>query len=151
MGLIRIIQHRGRQWRGHPNYIQRKETKDSQNEDDNKRLYYWAAVGYNFKSLIICYNVPTNKNGKMSHKVYIDSILEPVVSQWCLENTLWCLEEDSNSGYGKSQYLNVVSRWKEAHRISKDPSACHRYYFNCSQSPNLAVIKDTWSYPKGYA
>lgn len=35
-------------------------------EKDIKRQYSWAAAGYNFKSQIVFYEVPTNTNGKMS-------------------------------------------------------------------------------------
>jgi hypothetical protein len=39
-------------------------------------------VGYNFKSELTFYNTPGNQNGKLSLKVYRDSILEPVVKPW---------------------------------------------------------------------
>lgn len=149
-GYIRIIRHRGRHWRNHPECIHRKETRDTGNEDDNKRVHYWAAVGRNFKSPLIRYEVPSNKNGKMSYRVYIDSILEPVVSKWCLEDQPWTLEEDGDSGHGKGAKPSVVSRWKEAHGITKDSSGLHRYFFNCPQSPDLVPIEDCWSYPKLY-
>ena len=48
-------------------------------EKDKKRYHCWAAVGHNFKSDIHFYEVPGNTNGKMSQKVYIEKILEPVV------------------------------------------------------------------------
>jgi hypothetical protein len=51
-------------------------------EKDRKRFHCWAAIGYNFKSLIHFYNVPGNTNGKMSQRIYIDSILEPIVKPW---------------------------------------------------------------------
>lgn len=35
-------------------------------------------MGYNFKSDII---VPGNKNGKLTHQVYINFILEPVLNR----------------------------------------------------------------------
>ncbi len=46
---------------------------------DKKRYHCWAAVRHNFKSDIHFYEVPRNTNGKMSQKVYIEKILEPVV------------------------------------------------------------------------
>ena len=39
---------------------------------------YPEPVGYNFKSDIYFIDFPGNKNGKMTHQVYIDSILEPI-------------------------------------------------------------------------
>jgi len=56
--------------------------KRAPEEKDIKRLHAWAAVGYNFKSPLVWYDVPGNTNGKMSLKVYRDSILEPVVGKW---------------------------------------------------------------------
>lgn len=38
-------------------------------EKDRKRKHCWAAVGYNFKSDIIFYDVPGDKNGKLAHQV----------------------------------------------------------------------------------
>jgi hypothetical protein len=89
-----IIRPIGPQWKASPQCIHRKETRSYMNSDDSKRLHFWGAVGYNFKSPLIRYEVPTNQNGKMTHQVYIESILEPVVAEWCLEEDPWCLEED---------------------------------------------------------
>lgn len=46
---------------------------------DQKRFCCWAAVGYQFKSPIQFYDIPSNKNGKMTQQAYIDQIFEPVV------------------------------------------------------------------------
>jgi len=40
MGPQRVLRHRGPQWRGHLDCVQHKETRDKDNEDDNKRLHY---------------------------------------------------------------------------------------------------------------
>lgn len=109
-------------------------------EKDRKRKHCWAAVGYNFKSDII-YGVPGNKNGKMKHKVYIDSILEPFVKPWIVEGHDFALEEDGDSGHGTSK-KNRVREWKEGHGLES--------YFNCLQSPDLAVIENCWAIPKIY-
>lgn len=145
-----IIRPKGRQWRAHPSRIQRKETRDRKNADDSKRVHYWGAVGYNFKSPLIRYEVPGNTNGKMSQQVYIESILEPVVAEWCLENRPWCLEEDNDSGHGLRSRNNPVYRWKESHGMSTNSSTIHTYYANCRHSPDFAIIEDTWQYPKQY-
>ena len=50
-----------------------------------KRQHTWASAGFEHKSDYVYYTVPGNKNGKMSHRVYIDSILEPVVKPWILD------------------------------------------------------------------
>ncbi len=70
---------------------------------DRKRKHCWAAVGYNFKLDIIFYDVPGNKNGKLTHQVQIDSILEPVVKPWITAGEDFVLEEDGDSDHGPSK------------------------------------------------
>ena len=41
-------------------------------ESKKKKLHYWAAVGYDLER----YEIPSNKNGKMTLAVYRDGILE---------------------------------------------------------------------------
>jgi hypothetical protein len=55
-----------------------QHTLNREDKKKNKRLYSWAAIGYNFKSEL---NFHTTKlrNGKMSLQVYRDQILEPIV------------------------------------------------------------------------
>lgn len=53
-------------------------------------------MGYNFKSDIIFYDVPGNKIGKLTHQVYIDFILEPVVKPWITAGEDFVLEEDGD-------------------------------------------------------
>ena len=36
------------------------------NELDKKCLHVWGAVGYNFKSELVFYTVPSNRNGKIT-------------------------------------------------------------------------------------
>ena len=54
----------------------------------------------------------------MSHKVYIESILDPVVKPW-LEEVIsgridpFVLEEDGDSGHGGGSTRNPVRIWKE--------------------------------------
>lgn len=59
-----------------PDCIQEEKEPE---EKDNKRHHCWAAVGHGFKSDIYFYEVPGNTNGKMSQRVSIDQILQPVV------------------------------------------------------------------------
>ena len=47
-----------------------------------KRIHAWGAIGYNFKSELKFYDIPSNSNGKMTQKDYIEQILEPVVKPW---------------------------------------------------------------------
>ena len=86
----------------------------------------------------------------MTYQGYVDNVLEPIVANWCLRDEQWCLEEDGDSGYGKPQNSSIVEKWKEDHGMTRDASGKHRYYFNCSQSPDLSIIEDTWQYPKQY-
>lgn len=79
--------------------------RPSPTKDNKHRLWKncWAAVGYNFKSDIIFYDMPTNKNGKMTHRVYIDSIFEPVVKPWLEEGQEFVFEKDGDSRHGTGQ------------------------------------------------
>jgi hypothetical protein len=56
-------------------------------EKDQKRVHCWAAVGYDFKSPLVWYDVPGNSNGKMPMQVYRDHILKPVVGSWLREGS----------------------------------------------------------------
>ncbi|KAF1815587.1 hypothetical protein P152DRAFT_446634 [Eremomyces bilateralis CBS 781.70] len=52
-------------------------------EDNAKNnVHVWGAVGYNFKSDLVTYNVPSNTTGKMTQQTYIDSILDPITKPW---------------------------------------------------------------------
>jgi hypothetical protein len=53
--------------------------KEAPAEKDFRVLHCWAAVGHDFKSPLIWYDVASNNNGKMTTQVYQDQILEPVV------------------------------------------------------------------------
>jgi hypothetical protein len=108
-------------------------------EKDKKRFHCSAAISYNFKSPIHFYNVPSNANSKMSQRVYIDSILEPIVKPWLDRGDKFVLEEDGDSGHGPGQN-NIVRTWKEEHNLD--------HYFNCSNSPDLAPIENCWLPPK---
>ncbi|KAK3178759.1 hypothetical protein OEA41_000896 [Lepraria neglecta] len=103
-GTLRIIRKPGEQYC--QDCIQEGDPKgDGTKSMDQKRQYIWAAAGYEFKSDLIYYNVPGNYNGKMTHQVYIDAILEPVVKPWIIQARRglidpWILEEDGDSGHG---------------------------------------------------
>lgn len=104
-----------------------------------KRYHCWAAVGWNFKSELVFYEVPGNTNGKMSQRVYIDSILEPVVKPWLKAGEDFVLEEDGDSGYGSGK-SNIVRDWKDERNL--------KYYFNCVHSPDLSPIENYQQVPK---
>ena len=104
---------------------------------DQKRKHVWAAVGYNFKSDLVFYDVPGNGNGKMSLQVYRDKILKPIVKPWIdkakANNAHFTLEEDGDSGHGTGK-SNICRTWKKKHLLD-----C---YFNVSGSPDLAPIEN---------
>lgn len=98
-------------------------------------------MGHNFKSDIHFYNVPGNTNEKMSQRVYIDSILEPIFKSWIEAKHDFVLEEDGDSGHGPGK-SNIVKTWKQNHDLE--------YYFNCSSSPDLSPIENAWLPSKQY-
>lgn len=93
-----------------------------------KRYHCWAAVGHNFKSELIFYEMPGNSNRKMSQHVYIDSILEAVVKTWLEAGEDFVLEEDDDSEHGSGK-SNIIRDWKDEHGL--------KYYFNC---PTLQIF-----------
>ncbi|KAL8367198.1 hypothetical protein RB599_010276 [Gaeumannomyces hyphopodioides] len=116
-----------------------QETNELPDEKDMKRVHAWAAVGHNFKSDLVWYNVPSNDNGKMTLKVYRDKILEPVVGQWIRDGHNFVLEEDNDSGHGTGK-KNIVKTWKEENGLQS--------YWNCSVSPDIPAIEKAWQAPK---
>ncbi|KAK4119375.1 hypothetical protein N657DRAFT_626809 [Parathielavia appendiculata] len=110
-------------------------------EKDQKRLHCWAAVGYDFKSQLVWYDIPGNSNGKMTMQVYRDHILEPVVGGWLREGQSFVLEEDNDSSHGTSK-SNIVRAWKEQSSLES--------FFNCAQSPDFSPIEKAWQGPKQY-
>ena len=143
-GTLRIIRKPGERYC--QDCIQEGDPKgDGTKSKDQKRQHTWAAAGYNFKSDLTYYDVPGNSNGKMTHRVYIDAILEPVVKPWIIQARRglidsWILEEDGDSGHGGGKINNIIKKWKEKEGL--------KYYFNCPSSPDLASIENCWQPPK---
>ena len=75
----------------------------------------------------------------MSHEVYINQILEPVVKPWIQSGQDFVLEEDGDSDHGTGSN-NIVRDWKEKNGL--------KHYFNCASSPDLAPIENCWLMPK---
>lgn len=101
---------------------------------DKKKVHAWGVVGYDYKSRLYRYNTNTS-NGKMTQVVYLN-LLKQELADWPAH---WALEEDGDSGHGKSAN-NPVRKWKEAQGL--------KYYFNCTYSPDLAPIENAWQAPK---
>ena len=76
-GSLYIIRKPGERY--YADYIQHREEKDGYKKKELKKVHAWAAVGYDFKSPLTFYTIPSNNNGKMTQKAYIEQILTPVV------------------------------------------------------------------------
>jgi hypothetical protein len=135
-GKLRIIRKPGERYC--INCIQHEREPE---EPDKKKIHAWAAVGHRFKSPLVFYDISSNTNGKMTQRAYIDMILEPVVKPWLKDRKSFILEEDQDSGHGTSQ-VNIVRTWKQQNGLQS--------YFNCSSSPDLALIENVWQPMKQY-
>lgn len=67
-------------------------------------------MGYNFKSDIYFYELPGNSNGKMTHDVYIKSILNPVIKPWLKGENNFVLKENGDLGHGTGKIRNKVKK-----------------------------------------
>jgi hypothetical protein len=136
-GRVHVIQ---RPWERYcPDCIVEKEEPVAK---DQKKLHAWAAVGHDFKSDLVWYDVPGSSNGNMSLQVYRDKILEPVVGTWLQEGQSFVLEEENDSGHGGVNKPNIVRTWKRDHGLET--------FFNCSSSPDFTPIEKAWQLPKQY-
>lgn len=138
-GKVHIIRKAGTRYCS--DCIQKVQREPEVEEKNQKRFHCWSAIGWNFKAPMVFYDVPGNSNGKITHRVYIDSILEPVVKPWLEHGPHFVLEEDGDSGHGTSA-KNIVRTWKEQHQLES--------YFNCASSPDLSIIENGWQVPKQY-
>jgi len=113
-----------------------------QDPEDINRRHCWGAVGYNFKSKLVFYNVPTNKNGKLTKAVYLNDILKTEVQRWLDEgDTHFILEEDNDSGHGTAKGGGQeLKSWKAEKGIELLP--------NCPRSPDLSIIENVWNHMK---
>ncbi|KAK4034025.1 hypothetical protein C8A01DRAFT_49492 [Parachaetomium inaequale] len=115
-GKIRVLR---RPWeRFCPDCIVEKEAPA---EKDLRRLHCWAAVGYDFKSPLVWYDV------------YRDQILEPMVAPWLKAGYSFVLEEDNDSGYSRKKGSNIVTKWKRENSLES--------YFNCPLSLDFVPIE----------
>jgi hypothetical protein len=136
-GKVLIIRKPGERYC--PDCIQ--ERRNPQTKHIN-RLHVWAAVGHDFKSELVFYEVPGNTNGKMSQKVYRDVILEGLVQSWLTRGDQFILEEDGDSGHGPGKKNNIVKQWKTAHGL--------KHFFNTPGSPDLSPFKPCWRIVKAH-
>jgi hypothetical protein len=143
MGKLMIIRKPGERYC--LNCIQEQDEPD-QKAVEAKKAHAWAAVGHNFKSPLIWYDIPSNKNGKMTAQGYVDNILAPVVKPWIQSHSPFVLEEDRDSGHGvgkgNTAATMLVKEWKQNNSLKS--------YFNCSGSPDFAPIENAWQPCKQY-
>ncbi|KAF2818032.1 hypothetical protein CC86DRAFT_337635, partial [Ophiobolus disseminans] len=137
-GKLRIIRKPGERYCS--DCIQEQLNRDDERAWETSHI--WAAVGHNFKSDLTFYNNPTNRNGKMSLKVYRDAILEPIIGSWLRDPSQkpFILEEDDDSGHGGGSQSNIVATWKLQNGLNS--------YFNNPNSPDLSPIENCWQVMK---
>jgi len=139
-GQLKIIRRRGAAMRGRFDNIQHQR-KPTDHQAIGKE-HGWAAVGWNFKTPIIWYEVK-DPHGAITHKAYIEQILDVEVIKWVNRGDDFVLEEDGASGHGggpKARVNNPVAKWKKRHNV--------KTYFNCHNSPDLTIIETCWQPPK---
>jgi hypothetical protein len=135
---LQIFRWPGETARLAPDAIQDRIEPITKKDREGKRIHVWAAAGYNFKSEIVFYDVPTNDNGKMNGRVYVDAILEPHVKRWLERGDDFILEEDGDSGHGLiPSKRNPAWVWKAAHPELE-------WFKNAPQSPDLSPIENCW-------
>ena len=54
--------------------------------------------------------MPGNSNEKMTHQVYINSILDPVIEPWLDRRDDFVLKEDDDSGHDTGRTRNAVRK-----------------------------------------
>ena len=128
-----VIRKPGRARRIRPDNVQHTVQPS---DKDKKRIHVWAVVGWNFRSKLFFYNVPTNDNGKLTQAAYLDLLERPDgVKDWLASGKDFVLEEDRDSSHGTGK-SNKIRAWKDAHDL--------KYYFNCADSPDLSLIENCW-------
>lgn len=90
-------------------------------------------VDYDFKLDIYFYEMLGNTNRKMSQKVYIDLIFQPIVKPWIEVHHNFVLEKDGDLGHGPRK-SNILCTWKK----TNGPE----FYFNYHSSLNLTLIEN---------
>ena len=73
----------------------------------------------------------------MTAKYYRDGILEGQVKPWLDAGAEFILEEDQDSAHGVPRTgKGIVQQWKRQNNL--------QHYFNCSGSPDLSPIENSW-------
>uniref|UniRef100_A0A8H7N5Q7 Tc1-like transposase DDE domain-containing protein n=1 Tax=Bionectria ochroleuca TaxID=29856 RepID=A0A8H7N5Q7_BIOOC len=135
-GRARIIRKPGT--RSDPSNLQERKEPS---EKEEKQLHAWGAIGYDFKSPLVWYEINSNSNSKITQIDYKKKILKPYIKKWLEEGRSFVLEEDNDSGHGPGK-SNPVRAWKEENNL--------QFFFNCPKSPDLSPIENCWLVPKEY-
>ncbi|KAF1992321.1 hypothetical protein K402DRAFT_449691 [Aulographum hederae CBS 113979] len=77
----------------------------------------------------------------MTTEVYINEILEKEVKLWIERGDKFVLEEDRDGAHGTGPN-SKARKWKKNHGL--------KYFFNCAQSPDMAIIENVWQPAKAY-
>ena len=75
-------------------------------------------------------------NSAITHKAYIEQLLEVEVEKWVERRDNFVLEQDGALGHGggpKARKNNPVAMWFKKHHIEK--------FFNCHDSPDQHLLK----------
>jgi len=142
-GQLSIIRKRDNAMRGRFDSIQHV-TKPTDTQAIGK-VHARAAVGWNFKTPLIYYKVK-DKDGAITHKAYIEQILDVEVIKWVNRGDQFVLEEDGASGHGggpRARKNNPVAEWKKRHNVDT--------YFNCHDSPDLTMERDLLGTTKAFS
>ena len=135
-GRKRIIRAPGTRYR--PDNIQRADVPA---ESDRPRKHAWACIGWNFKTSLYFYKIPSNTNGKMTNKMYVQ-ILNDCVLPWLEAGEDFTLEEDRDGAHETKGENGIVVKWKQRHKL--------KHFFNAERSPDLAPIENCFHPLKQY-
>ena len=142
-GRLMIIRKPGEQYY-HSCIQETREPNKHRGSPEAQKAHAQAAIGHNFKSDLIFYDIPGNTNGKMTADFYVNGIFEPHVKQWIQNDPPFVLKEDRDSGHGiaktNTTATMLVKEWKRKNHLTT--------YFNCSGSPDLAPIENAWQFTK---
>lgn len=147
-GKIHIIRKLGTRTCG--DCLQHNRAPPTELDKKEKKYHAWAMIGWNYKSPLVWYEVPSNENGKMTQEVYTTQILPHVINAMQLpacgdpqqgtdrvDGSELVLEEDGDTGHTGSK----AARFKRDHHINS--------YINAPHSPDLSPIENAWRKPKG--